>query len=87
MVARDLQRCPRAAEGGDVIKVFATAAGNVVQVTSYRDGSVELDIFTMSGQIAGHGMGKFTSTEAGELVAHLHRAIEMAPPAWREVEA
>jgi hypothetical protein len=87
MVARDLQQCPRAAEGGDVIKVFTTAAGNVVQVNSYRDGSVELDIFTMSGQIAGHGMGKFTLGEVGELVAHLQRAVEMAPLAWREVEA
>jgi hypothetical protein len=87
MVTRDLQRCPRAAEGGDVIKVFTTAAGNVVQVTTYRDGSVDLDLFTMSCQIVGHGMGKFTPAEAGELVAHLQRAIEMAPPAWREVEA
>jgi hypothetical protein len=87
MVARDLQRCPRAAEGGDVIKVFTTAAGNVVQVTTYRDGSVELDIFTMSGQIAGHGMGKFTLGEAGELVAHLQRAIEMVPAGLHEAEA
>ena len=70
-----------------MIKVFTTAAGNIVQVTAFQDGSVELDIFTMSGQIAGHGMGKFTLGEAGELVAHLQRAVEMAPPAWREVEA
>jgi hypothetical protein len=87
MVARDLQRCPRAAEGGDVIKVFTTAAGNVVQVTTYRDGSVGLDLFTMSSHIAGHGMGKFTLAEAGKLVEYLQRAIEMARPAWREVEA
>lgn len=70
-----------------MIKIFTTAAGNIVQVTAFQDGSVELDIFTMSGQIAGHGMGKFTPAEAGALVAHLQRAIEMAPPAWREVEA
>jgi hypothetical protein len=68
-----------------VIKVFTTAAGNVVQVTTYRDGSVELDIFTLSGQIAGHGMGTFTPGEAGALVADLQRAIEVALPGWREV--
>ena len=70
-----------------MIKVFTTAAGNVMQVTANRDGFVELDIFTMSSPIAGHGMGKFTPGEAGTLVAHLQGAIEMAPPAWREVEA
>jgi hypothetical protein len=70
-----------------VIKVFTTAAGNVVQVAAFQDGSVELDIFTMSGQVAGHGMGKFTPAEAGALVAHLQRAIEMVPAGWHGVEA
>jgi hypothetical protein len=87
LVARDLQQYLRAAEGGDVIKTFTTAAGNVVQVTAFRDGSVELDLFTMSGRLAGHGMAKFTLGEAGELVAHLRRAIEMVPAGCREVEA
>lgn len=70
-----------------MIKVFTTAAGNVVQVAADRDGSVELDIFTMSGQIAGHGMGTFTLGEAGALVAHLQRAIELVPAGRHEVEA
>jgi hypothetical protein len=70
-----------------VIKAFTTAAGNVVQVTANRDGTVDLDIFTMSGLIAGHGAGKFTLGEAGELVAHLQRAIEMVSAGRDKVEA
>lgn len=62
-----------------MIHHIETRAGNVIQIVSYPRG-LEIDIFTLSVRIPGHGTATLTPCEAMELLACIEAALDAPVP-------